>query len=342
MSSIRRFAITRLLLTIPMVFFLLTLIFVTMRIIPGDPISALLGEHIPEEYYQQYRVSFGFDKPIYVQYIDFLMDVLQFRLGGSSAGTRSFITNRPVVVEILERWPQTLELSLLSIVLAVVVGLATGIVSATHVGKKVDRIIGLGSLFGYSLPLFWTAMIMQLVLGVWLKILPVAGNSDAAIRFARVTGMPLLDAFLSGDIEAISSVARHYVLPVISMAYFSIVTIQRIARTEMVRTLHEDYIMTARAKGLRENMVVYKHAFRNALLPTLTIIGIQFAGLLGGTIVTETVFSLPGLGRLTMDSILWRDFPTIQGCVVFYALIVGICSFIVDLAYALIDPRVRF
>jgi peptide/nickel transport system permease protein len=332
----RRFAITRLLLIPPTLLFLLTLIFVAMRVVPGDPIDAMIGLNVPQAYHDELYRSFGFDKPIYVQYASFLWDVLHLQMG------ISYVTHRSIIVDITERFPLTLELSLLSMVFAVVIGVVGGVVSATHVGQKSDRIIGVVSYFAFSLPLFWAALVMQLVLSVWWRILPVAGTCDWWISCTRVTGAPLLDAFLTGNIVAIVNVARHYVLPVICMGYFSAITIERISRTEMVRALHEGYIMTARAKGLKENVVIYKHALRNALLPTITIIGLLFAGVLGGAVITETVFALPGLGRLTIDSILQRDFPAVQGVVVFYALIVTLAGFIIDLAYGLIDPRVRY
>lgn len=302
------YLVKRLLYAIPVLIGMSLLLFVLLRLLPGDPAQVLAGQMASQEDVQRIRVELGLDKPIYVQYGHFLYNLAQFDLG------RSARTQNPVSQEIWDYLPNTLLLSTVAIVLACLFGIPAGIISAIRPNSWVDYLFTSAALFGLSMPVFWLGLMLVVVFSVILKWLPAGGT---------------------GGIE-------HMVLPSVTLALFVVAFIARMTRASMLETLNQDYITTARSKGLREKMVIVRHALRNALIPIITVIGLQFGTLLGGAILTETVFAWPGMGRLIVDSILGRDYPMIQGAILVFGLLYVFVNIVVDMLYALVDPRIRY
>jgi len=298
----------RLLLTVPVVVGVSILIFLIIRLIPGDPAIAIAGVHATNEYIEQIRKDLYLDRSLAVQYAIFVRNLARGDLGNST------MTRRPVVVELRERFPRTVELTLLAMLIASVVGISAGIISATRRYSIFDNISMLVALFGVAAPVFWLALMLQLLFAVHLGWLPATGRGTF----------------------------RHLILPAITLGLASAGLIARITRSSMLEVLRQDFITTARAKGLTEKVVVYKHAFKNALIPVVTIMGLQFGILLGGAVLTETVFAWPGVGRLLVDSILARDYPVVQGAVLVLAVTFVLINLIVDLIYAFLDPRISY
>ena len=298
----------RLLLTVPVVVGVSILIFLIIRLIPGDPAIAIAGVHASNEYIEQIRKDLYLDRSLAVQYAIFVRNLARGDLGNST------MTRRPVVVELRERFPRTVELTLLAMLIASVVGISAGIISATRRYSIFDNISMLVALFGVAAPVFWLALMLQLLFAVHLGWLPATGRGTF----------------------------RHLILPAITLGLASAGLIARITRSSMLEVLRQDFITTARAKGLTEKVVVYKHAFKNALIPVVTIMGLQFGILLGGAVLTETVFAWPGVGRLLVDSILARDYPVVQGAVLVLAVTFVLINLIVDLIYAFLDPRISY
>ena len=298
----------RLLLTVPVVVGVSILIFLIIRLIPGDPAIAIAGVHASNEYIEQIRKDLYLDRGLAVQYAIFVRNLARGDLGNST------MTRRPVVVELRERFPRTVELTLLAMLIASVVGISAGIISATRRYSIFDNISMLVALFGVAAPVFWLALMLQLLFAVHLGWLPATGRGTF----------------------------RHLILPAITLGLASAGLIARITRSSMLEVLRQDFITTARAKGLAEKVVVYKHAFKNALIPVVTIMGLQFGILLGGAVLTETVFAWPGVGRLLVDSILARDYPVVQGAVLVLAVTFVLINLIVDLIYAFLDPRISY
>ncbi len=298
----------RLLLTVPVVVGVSMLIFLIIRLIPGDPAIAIAGVHASNEYIEQIRKDLYLDRSLAVQYAIFVRNLARGDLGNST------MTRRPVVVELRERFPRTVELTLLAMLIASVLGISAGIISATRRYSIFDNISMLVALFGVAAPVFWLALMLQLLFAVHLGWLPATGRGTF----------------------------RHLILPAITLGLASAGLIARITRSSMLEVLRQDFITTARAKGLAEKVVVYKHAFKNALIPVVTIMGLQFGILLGGAVLTETVFAWPGVGRLLVDSILARDYPVVQGAVLVLAVTFVLINLIVDLIYAFLDPRISY
>ena len=298
----------RLLLTVPVVVGVSMLIFLIIRLIPGDPAIAIAGVHATNEYIEQIRKDLYLDRGLAVQYAIFVRNLARGDLGNST------MTRRPVVVELRERFPRTVELTLLAMLIASVLGISAGIISATRRYSIFDNISMLVALFGVAAPVFWLALMLQLLFAVHLGWLPATGRGTF----------------------------RHLILPAITLGLASAGLIARITRSSMLEVLRQDFITTARAKGLAEKVVVYKHAFKNALIPVVTIMGLQFGILLGGAVLTETVFAWPGVGRLLVDSILARDYPVVQGAVLVLAVTFVLINLIVDLIYAFLDPRISY
>jgi peptide/nickel transport system permease protein len=319
-----------------MVFILFTSIFVLMRILPGDPTLALIGEGAPPEAYETLRRRLGLDRPLHVQYFDYLGGLFQGDWG------RSLINGRSVLGDVMLRFPTTLELALGSMLIGMVWGVSTGVASALKRDKIPDHLIRVTIILTYSLPIFWLGMMMQLLFGVWLRILPVSGSVDVTIALTRITGLNVLDSIITGNVAALASSLAHLVMPMIVLGIYVSAAISRITRAEMVKALSEDCIVAARAKGLNENRVIFTYAFRSTLLPVITITGLQFATLLGGAILTEQVFTIAGMGRLLISSMLLRDFPMVQGCIIWFAVLVALITFLIDVLYAIIDPRVKY
>ncbi len=298
----------RLLLTVPVIFGVAILVFSIIRLIPGDPARAIAGVQASPEFIQQVRARYRLDEPLPVQFGIFLGDLARGELGTST------FSRRPVATEIGERFPRTFLLAMTALVIATIVGVSAGIVSATRRNSMFDNVSMLFALVGVAAPVFWMALMLQLLFAVNMRILPATGIGTL----------------------------RHLVLPSITLGMASAGLMARITRSSMLEVLRQDFITTARAKGLNERFVIYKHALKNALIPVVTVMGLQFGILLGGAVLTETVFAWPGIGRLLVDSILRRDYPVVQGTVMLMAFLFVIINLVVDITYAFLDPRIHY
>lgn len=338
MKHLFRYLGLRLLLTVPMLFVLLTLVFVVLRVLPGDPISAMLGQHAPESLIIQKKHEFGLDKPIWLQYGDYLLQLARFDLG------RSMIQAEQVTTPILDKLPATVELTLVGLLVALAIGIPLGAWAARHRRSAGDFVVRLYGNIVYCIPVFWLGLLLQMLFGVALDWLPVAGRVGPRVITGdfSVTGLYLVDTLLKLDFSAMADVAAHLVLPALTLGVTLSGIFLRLTRANMLDTLKSDYVLAGRARGLTEGTVVYGHALSNAFVPVLTMLGLQFAVLLGGAILTETTFSWPGMGRLLLERIYLRDYPTVQGIIVVFALFVSLISLVVDVIHALIDPRVKY
>jgi ABC-type dipeptide/oligopeptide/nickel transport system permease component len=326
----------RLIQLIPVLFGVSVLVFFGMHLIPGDVALLLLGDKGSAENLERLRRQLGLDQPVYVQYLRFAVSALQGDFGVSLR------TQQPVIWEIRQALPVTIELSLAALLFAVVAGLALGVVAARRPHSVVDTGTMVLVLVGVSMPVFWTGILLLLVFGGLLGWLPLGGILDAGMTLRRITGMPVLDGLLQGNWAAARSAVEHLALPTVTLGATAMATIARMARSTMLDVLGLDYVRTARAKGVAEGRVVVRHALRNALLPVVTLIGLQLGLLLSGAVLTETIFALPGLGRLTITSLLARDYPVVQGVVLIGAVIFVVANLLVDILYAWLDPRIRY
>ncbi len=339
MRSLRRYLITRTLLTIPMVFVLVTLVFVILRVMPGDPVKAAIRPGAPQEYIDEIRHTLGLDKPLYVQYGEYLWQMLHFDLGT----TLSPVRGRSVAKDIFDHFPATLELALAGMVITALVGVSTGAYAAHHRRSAADYTFRIYSIVIYAIPVFWLGLMLQLVFGVWLGWLPVSGRiSNLAAAPEHVTGLYVLDSLLTRNWAAFKDSLSHLVLPAVTLGLYLSGVFTRLTRSNMLQVLKQDFITAARARGIPEWTVVYRHGLKNALIPIVTMMGLQFALLLAGAVLTESTFSWPGLGRFLVERITYRDFPSIQGAVVVFAILIAAVSLVVDLLYAWIDPRIRY
>lgn len=331
-----RFILSRLGLLIPTFIGVTLIAFSFIRLVPGDPIELLVGERgISPERHAQLLAEMGFDRPWYVQYGDFLGNVLQGDLG------RSIVTKKPVFTEFLELFPATIELSIFALAFAVLIGLPVGILAGVKRGTVFDHTsMGL-SLTGYSMPIFWWALLLIILFSGILKWTPVSGRIDVLYFVEPVTGFMLIDTLLSDEEGAFVSALSHLILPSIALGTIPMAVIARQTRSAMLEVLGEDYVRTARAKGLPPMRVIGLHALRNALIPVVTVIGLQTGTLLAGAILTETIFAWPGIGKWLFDSISRRDYPSVQGGLLLIALLVMMVNLLVDLLYGLINPRIR-
>lgn len=331
-----RFILSRLLTFIPTFLGVTLISFAFIRVLPGDPIIVMAGERgLTEERYAELTRQFGFDRPVWEQFWDYFAGVLQGDLGNS------FVTNRPVWDQFFTLFPATLELSFCAMIFATVIGIPAGVVAAVYRGKLFDRLLMSGALIGYSMPIFWWALLLIIVFSGNLGWTPVSGRIDLLYYFPDVTGFMLIDSLLSGQKGAFSSAVEHLILPTIVLGTIPLAVIARQTRSAMLEVLGEDYIRTARAKGLSPARVNGIHALRNALIPVITVIGLSVGTLLAGAILTETIFSWPGIGKWMVDSIFRRDYPVVQGGLLLIALIVMIVNLTVDLLYGLINPKIR-
>ena len=331
-----KYATRRLFQLLPVLLGISVLVFLGMHMIPGDVAQLLLGEKGSEAELQRLRHQLGLDQPIYVQYLRFLAGALRGDFGDSIR------TRQPVIWEIGQALPVTIELSLAALAFAVVVGLGIGILAARRPHSALDTGTMVIVLVGVSMPVFWTGILLLLVFGGVLGWLPLGGILDSGVTVRRVTGMPVTDGLLSGDWAAAGNALAHLVLPTVALGATAMATIARMARSTMLDVLGLDYVRTARAKGVGEGGVIRRHALWNALLPVVTLIGLQLGLLLSGAVLTETIFALPGLGRLTITSVLARDYPVVQAVVLIGAGIFVLTNLLVDLLYAWLDPRIRY
>jgi peptide/nickel transport system permease protein len=336
-SGLRRYIIVRTLLTIPMVLILVTLVFFVLRVMPGDPALAILREGASEEQLAEFRATLGLDQPLHVQYFNFLFGLMRLDLGDSM--TR----NRPVIEEIMTFFPATVELAVFSMVVTTLVGTFTGAFAAQFRKSPADYTIRVFSIILYSIPIFWAGLMAQMYLGAELGLFPVSGRLDPGMTPEyRYTGLYTVDALIKGDWVLLKDALHHLVLPSLTLGLVLSGIFTRLTRANMLDVLEQDFITAGRARGIRERVLVYKHGLRNAFIPIVTLMGLQFALLLAGAILTETTYSWPGIGRLVVDRIYDRDFSTIQGSIIFFALLVAGASLIVDILYGFLDPRIRY
>jgi ABC-type dipeptide/oligopeptide/nickel transport system permease component len=300
------FLIRRLLLAVPVLLGVVFVVMLTVELIPGDAVALMLGEHATKEAVAVLRDYLGLDKPLLVRYVEYVGRLARGDLG------RSIQQNRPVVDELADAWPATVQLTIAALLIAAGVGVAAGVVSAVWPNSAFDAVARLGSLFGLSMPVFWTGLVLIVVFALWLPWLPVGG-----------TGSP-----------------AHLVLPAVTLSLPSVAMVARMTRSSVLDVLREDYVRTARAKGVTERLVVAKHALRNAAIPILTLLGLQAGQLMGGAVLTETVFAWPGLGRLMVKAIFARDYVLLQGAVLVFALAFVVINLAVDIAYGALDPRI--
>lgn len=307
-----------------------------VRVLPGDPVLLMAGERgLKPERYQKLLEEFGYDRPIWEQYLEYLGDLMRGDLGNS------LVTKQPVVQEFFTLFPATVELSLCALVIAVCVGIPAGIIAATKRGTFWDQSLMGTALVGYSMPIFWWGLLLIIVFSGWLQWTPVSGRISLIYFFPDVTGFMLIDSLLSGQKGAFSSAVSHLILPSIVLATIPLAVIARQTRSAMLEVLGEDYVRTARAKGLSPTRVVGVHALRNAMIPVITVIGLSVGTLLAGAILTETIFSWPGIGKWMVDSISRRDYPVVQSGLLMIAAVVMIVNLLVDMTYGLINPRIR-
>ncbi|MDI6763148.1 MAG: ABC transporter permease [Thermodesulfobacteriota bacterium] len=303
-----QYILKRLLSTLPVLLGISLLLFFMLRMLPGDPAQVLAGQMASQEDIKNIRQQLGLDKPIFVQYGIFLSRLAKLDLG------RSARTQNPVIKEVWARLPNTMLLAVAAITLACLFGIPAGIISAVRPYTWIDYLFTSMALFGISMPVFWLGLMLVVIFSIILQWLPAGGTGSW----------------------------KHIVLPSFTLAAFVVAFITRITRASMIETLSQDYTTTARSKGLKERVVIIKHALKNALIPIITVVGLQFGLLLGGAVLTETVFAWPGLGRLIVDSILARDYPVIQGTILIFGLLYILVNLVVDLLYAYIDPRIRY
>ena len=331
-----RFLLHRVGLLIPTFIGVSIIAFSFIRLLPGDPVMLMAGERgISEERYAELMAQYGFDRPLWRQYVDYLGNILQGDLGDS------IVTRRPVVGEFFTLFPATLELSLCAIIFAVALGIPAGIFAAVKRGSILDQAVMGTALIGYSMPIFWWGLLLIILFSGTLGWTPVSGRISLLYFFPQVTGFMLIDSLLSGQEGAFRSAASHLILPTIVLGTIPLAVIARQTRSAMLEVLGEDYVRTARAKGLPPRRVVGLHALRNALIPVITTIGLQVGVLLAGAILTETIFSWPGIGKWMVDSVFRRDYPVVQGGLLIIAGIIMLVNLVVDLLYGLINPRIR-
>ena len=311
-------------------------VFVMVRAIPGDPAQILLGQAATPDQVAEVRTRLGLDKPLPVQYFLFLRDALTGDLGDS------LVVGQPVTAVLLERFPATLELTLAALLFAVAVGVPVGVIAAVRQYSLVDKITSVVALTGVSMPVFWLALVLVVIFTVQLDWLPFPGRVGNDTSFTSYTGLYLLDTLVTFNFPAFWDVLKHLILPAIALGTIPMAVITRMTRSSMLEVMGEDYVRTARAKGVVPWRVVFRHALRNAMLPTVTVIGLQFGLLMGGAILTETIFGWPGVGQIALQSVNQRDYAMIQGVVLYGATFFVLVNLLVDVLYAVLDPRVRY
>jgi peptide/nickel transport system permease protein len=321
---------------IPVLLGVSIVVFFMVRAIPGDPAQLLLGQQATEEQVQQVRQNMGLDKPVIVQYGIFLADALRGDLG------TSIVTGRPVTTELLARLPATLELTSFAMLVAILVGVPVGVISAVKQYSLLDKFTSVLALMGLSMPIFWLAMILIVIFFVNLGWLPFPGRLSTGYAVTSITGLVLVDSLLTLNFAAFWDGLKHLILPAIALGTIPMAVIMRMTRSSMLEVMGEDYVRTARAKGVVPWRVIFKHALRNAMLPTVTVIGLQAGLLMGGAVITETIFSWPGVGQIAYDSVNRRDYAMIQGVVLYGATLFVLVNLVVDVLYAVLDPRVRY
>lgn len=325
----------RVLSAIPVALGVAVLAFMFLRFLPGDPVEIMLGDtQVSQQQLDSLRSQLHLDKPLLTQLGIFLSGLLRGDLGVS------IVKNAPVAKLIGDALPATIELTLATVLVGILIAMPVGIISAVRAGSWLDRTVLSGALVGISMPAFWFGLLMILLFAVELRILPTSGRIAATMVVDRTTGFMLVDTLLDGNLKAFGTALKHLVLPALTLGVVFAAVLARVVRTSMLEVLGKDYVTTARAKGLREWGVILKHALRNALIPALTVTGLQFGELLGGNMIVETVFAWPGLGRLVVNSIFARDYVVVQAAVMLYALTYVGANLVVDTLYTLLNPRI--
>lgn len=342
--TLRTYIISRILLTIPMIFILLTTVFIIMRVLPGDPVLLHFEKSENPAAMAAMRIALGLDQPIWIQYVNYIFGIFRGDLG------KSMQDFSPVNQQIFSAFPATLELAIYSMIIAVVVGVFLGVQSSKSYNKPKDHVIRVFGIVTYAIPVFFLGMLFQLVFGVGLHWLPVGGRFDlsfappAGLNIGGLhlgTGLYTIDSLLEGNMFKFVTSFKYLLLPSLTLGLVLCGVFIRLTRSNMFDTLRLDFVTAAKARGLKDSTVTYGYALRNAFLPILTMVGLQFALLLGGAVLTETTFSWPGLGSYLVARINFRDYTAIQGTVVVFGLLVSIVSLAVDLLYAYLDPRIR-
>jgi peptide/nickel transport system permease protein len=327
-------------------------VFLLLRLIPGDPAVAMLGEHAAQENVERIREQFGLNRPLFLdrealeggdvraffdsQYLRYLGRLARGDLGNS-------IHRRVGIAdELRTRFPATIELALFAMLLAILIGVPIGIASAARRASLLDSVSMVGALIGVSMPIFWLGLMEIMLFAVILQWLPSAGRLDHATEVRSITNLVLIDGSITGNWGALGDALKHLAMPAVALATIPMAIIARMTRSSMLEVLREDYIRTAHAKGLREQVVLLRHALKNAFLPVITIIGIQTSSLMAGAVLTETIFSWPGIGKWVYDAILGRDYPIVQSGTLLITLVIVFVNLVVDISYAFLDPRIHF
>jgi peptide/nickel transport system permease protein len=331
-----RYAFRRSLTLVPVLFGVSILVFSFIHLIPGDPALTMLGERATPEKVAEVRARLGLDRPIWQQYLLYVGNALHGDLGVS------IVRGDPVASDLLRRFPATVELAVAAITVAIALGIPIGVASAVWRNSLLDSLARLGALTGVSMPIFWLGLVLAWFFGVQLRILPTGFRLASGTTFVPWTNFVVLDALLQRDWAALADALRHLILPALALATIPLAVIARMTRASMLEVLSREYIRTAEAKGLSRRVVVLRHALRNALLPVLTVIGLQVGRLLAGAILTETIFSWPGIGLWVYESIESRDYAIVQGVSLFIAVIVVGVNLITDVLYAAVDPRIKY
>jgi len=347
-----RYIIRRLVSVIPTLIGVTFVIFMFQRLVPGDPAVAMLGEHATQENVERIREQLGLNRPLFLdrevlaegnikgffdsQYLRYLGRLLVFDMG------ESIHRRIPVAETLKQRFPATLELSLFAMLIAIVVGVPVGIISAARRNSWLDSVTMVGALVGVSMPIFWLGLMEIMIFAVILQWLPAGGRLSTGVDIPSITSLYLVDSLLALDFPAFKDAFQHIIMPAVALATIPMSIIARMTRSSMLDVLQEDYIRTASAKGLAERVVLFRHALKNAFLPVITIIGLQAGIMLSGAVLTETIFSWPGIGKWVYDGILGRDYPIVQGGTLIIAIIFVVVNFLVDISYAMLDPRIRY
>jgi len=332
-----KFIIKRILMVIPVLIGVSIIVFCLLRVFAPDPAPIVLGEHATAASMQTWRDSQGLNKPVVVQYFDYMKGVFKGDLG------TSYYTNTKVTDEIMARFPATIELAITAIIFASIFGIILGVIAAVKKNSIFDAASTLIALVGVSIPIFWLGILLMMIFcGPATHIFPAGGRITPLMDPTHITGLYTVDSLLTGNWASFNDAVWHLVLPAFTLGMYSMAIITRITRSTMLDSLNQDYVRTARAKGIREVKVVMKHALRNSMIPVTTVIGLQFGALLGGALLTESVFSWPGIGKFTVDCILKSDFPIVQGVVLLIAVIFVLVNLAADIAYAFLDPRIRY
>ena len=331
-----RYLLRRLALTIPILLGVSLLVFLMLHSAGGDPAQSILGARADPESIAQLRQDLGLDRPLLVQYVAFLSGAVRGDFG------RSYRSNTPVTTEIAARFPATIELAIAAMAIAVVTGVVFGTLAAVRRHSLLDYVSSTVVLLGVSIPTFWLGLILIIIFGLWMRWLPISGRVDP--RLGADPSLPFLTlaSILNGNWAVAKDALRHLILPALTLAAWPAAIVARMTRASLIESLGQDYVRTARGKGLPEQLIVVGHAARNALLPVLTVVGLEFGTLLGGAVVTETIFSWPGLGQLTVTAIEARDYQMVQGVVVLLAAVFVLLNLLVDVLYAVLDPRIRY